>query len=225
MAAVQASQPNLSNIPVATCVCGKSLEGNYLARHVCAGCGRPQPVSKSENYFSVFGVAEKFSQDLGEIQKRFYDISRTLHPDRFTTSDATSRQASLERMSLVNEAYRTLRDPVLLRDYVLTLHGLKVEGARGQIPMELAESWFELQDVMSEDPAQAGAKIAAFRKELEGYRANVEEKLKALEATLDSQDPLSSPYRSELEKLSRLIQELSYLKSLNRDVDRLGAHV
>ena len=127
-------------------------------------------------------------------------------------------------MSFVNEAYRTLRDSASVRDYILKLHGLKIEGARSQIPMELAEGWFELQDTIAENPSQAAEKISTFKIGLEQFRAGVDQKMKSLEAALDRHDPLSIAYRGDLEKLSRLIQEYSYLKSLARDVERMGSH-
>lgn len=156
------------------------------------------------------------------LQKRFYEISRALHPDRFTTADSLQKQRSLERMSFLNDAYRTLRDPVALRDYVLELHGLKVDGARGQIPMELAEGWFELQDAIADDPAGAAERIRSFQNELSNYRARSDEKLKSLEAELDRLDRAEEAYREGLAKLSHAVQELSYLRSLARDVARMG---
>jgi molecular chaperone HscB len=176
----------------------------------------------------VFGLPEKFAQNPAELQKRFYEISRALHPDRFTTSDPASKQVSLERMSLVNEAYRTLRSPSELREYVLNLHGLKTDAApKGQVPMELAESWFELQDVIAEDPSHAAGKIAAFRKELEALRASADAKIRAIEQDLDQKDS-SSPndpgdYQEGLVKLARAVHEVSYLISMARDVDRMAA--
>lgn len=216
VAAVQASQHN--------CVPGASEKDSFLSRHLCQNCGRPLSVAPTETYFSVLGVPPKFAQNPAELQKRFYEISRALHPDRFTMSDASSKQISLERMSFVNEAYRTLKNPDELRDYVLKLHGLKADsGPKGQIPLELAESWFELQDAISDEPSQASEKISAFKKQLENFQATSNGKIQALEAELDTQEPGSLTYREGLQKLARAVHESSYLASLKRDVERMAA--
>ena len=214
MAAVQASQHSCHAGPAA----------DFLSRHLCQDCGRPLAVSREETYFSVLGVSQKFAQNSAELQRRFYEVSRALHPDRFTTGDDGAKRISLERMSLVNEAYRTLKSADELRDYVLGLYGLKSDtGPKGQIPLELADGWFELQDAISENPAQAAQKIAAFRKELEIFREGSQNKMKNLEAELDSKDPNSGEYRDGLQKLARAVHEASYLSSLARDVDRMAS--
>jgi molecular chaperone HscB len=220
VAAVQASQHNCDHS------LGKSQEDSFLARHLCPSCGLPRPIDKDETFFMALGAPVKFAQNLAELQKRFYEASRALHPDRFTAADAESKQRSLERMSFLNEAYRTLRSPSELRDYVLELRGLKIEAngqaARGQIPMELAESWFELQDAISENPEAAAEKVTAFKKELEEFRLASEQAIKALEVKLDTLDPSGTDYLAKLEELSKSMRALNYLKSLSRDVDRIS---
>ena len=171
--------------------CGHSLQEGFLARHICPSCGKPQAIRTAaadrETYFSAFGVPEKFKQDPSELQKRFYDVSRALHPDRFTTADEQSRKNSLERMSFLNDAYRTLRTPGELREYILELHGLKMDPAiKGQIPMQLAESWFDLQDSLAEDPDQAESKLLSFEQELRDFRQGAEGRIAATEKQFDT---------------------------------------
>ena len=179
----------------------------------------------AETYFTVLSAPQKFKQDLSELQKRFYEVSRALHPDRFTTADEQSRSNSLERMSYLNDAYRTLRAPAELRDYMLELHGLKTDAAtKGQIPTQLAESWFDLQDSLIEDPDQAEAKLATFEQELREFRGGVETRISTSEAQFDA-SPNGSESVEVLKKLARDIQELSYLKSMDRDVERIKARL
>lgn len=166
----------------------------------------------------------KFAQDKPQLQKAFYALSRALHPDRFSTSaDESVRRASLERMSLINEAYRTLTTSDLLREYVLELEGVKApeQGKqKAQIPLQLAESWFEIQDALAEEPAQALHKIGPFEAELTELSRAADEKLVSLEREYDR-----TPAKDILESLSREIQARSYLKSLARDVERIKSRL
>lgn len=172
----------------------------------------------------ALGVQQKFAQDRDLLQKHFYEVSRALHPDRFTTSQVSWKQRSLERMSFLNEAYRTLRDPSALRDYVLSLYSLKKEGqSRGKIPVELAESWFDLQDALSENPEAATGKIQAFQGELANFRKTSDGRIRELEIRLDGLEPSAPEYVTSLQQLSQVIDEQSYLQSLTRDVQRLAA--
>jgi DnaJ-domain-containing protein 1 len=229
--AVRASRlrPDSSSGSLDCQFCGHSLEESFLARHLCPSCGKPQAIRTAgpdqETFFTVLAAPEKFKQDLNELQKRFYEVSRALHPDRFTTADEQSRKNSLDRMSFLNDAYRTLKTPVELRDYVLEHHGLKTDPAtKGQIPMQLAESWFDLQDSLAEDPDQAESKLLGFEKDLREFREGAEARIAASEKEFDLtvNNDLAN---NLLNKLGREIQELSYLKSMDRDVERLKARL
>jgi molecular chaperone HscB len=211
VAAAQASPRNLNCFH-----CRAALEG-FLSRHVCAQCGYPQPVASGEDYFGAFGVPRRFSQNRAEIEKRFYEISRALHPDRFTTAGPEARKHSLERMSFLNEAYRTLRNPELLREYFLEQEGLKQQdGKTQQAPLELAESWFELQDALSDNPEEASAKVAEFARTLAESDESARRTVVSLEREIDEQ-----PSRALLEKLAHMVGTQSYLKSMQRDVEKL----
>jgi molecular chaperone HscB len=205
--------------------CGHSVKGSFLARHICPSCGKPQAIRtvgpEHDTFFTALDAPEKFKQNKDTLQKRFYEASRALHPDRFTTADEQSRKNSLDRMSFLNDAYRTLKTPAELRDYVLELHGLKTDPAtKGQIPMQLAESWFDLQDSLAEDPDQAESKLLGFEKDLKEFREGAEGRIAASETEFDL-----TANGDLLKKLAREIQELSYLKSMDRDVERLKARL
>lgn len=132
-----------------------------------------------------------------------------------------TRMHSVERMSHLNQAYNTLRDPDRLRSYLLELEGLQApEKAQGQMPIELAEAWFELQDVVMESPDEAKERLQAFESDLATFQAREEEKLLSHERTYDE-----TRSRSELEAIARGIQAKSYLSSMKRDVDRLKSRL
>jgi len=179
-------------------------------------------VDLGETYFQALGVEPRFSQDRALLERRFYEISRALHPDRFSTAGADARMASLERMSFVNQAYSTLKTPARLREYFLTLHGFRaeapVEASKSQVPVELAEAWFEVQDALMEDPAEGQARLARFEAELQRRKQEGETELSRLERDYDA-----CPRHEVLEKLHHLIRSMSYIKSMERDVERVKA--
>jgi DnaJ-domain-containing protein 1 len=71
------------------------------------------------DYFEFFGLERKLSLDLDDLQRRFYRLSRELHPDRYTRATPAERARALEASAVLNDAYRTLRDPVLRAEYLL----------------------------------------------------------------------------------------------------------
>ncbi len=130
-------------------------------------------------------------------------------------------------MSFLNQAYNTLRDRDALRFYLLELEGLKPDadesgkkGAQGLLPMELAENWFDIQDSLAEDPQHAGPKLIAFEAELKDAIENEEKRIAELESQYDE-----SGARAPLESLFQRVKSKNYLKSLQRDVERIRARL
>ncbi len=92
----------------------------------CVHCGALQPAVPTEDYFSVLGVPRQFDVDVGALERRYRELTRKLHPDRFARADARARRASLGRSVQLNEAWRALKDPVRRAEYLLKEIGAKV---------------------------------------------------------------------------------------------------
>jgi hypothetical protein len=193
--------------------CGKRLEGG-LAPHLCGVCGAPQPRHPGESFFTALSAPLAFSQEGAALQRRFYELSRALHPDRFARSEARVRQASLERMSFLNEAFDFLRSRDQIREHLFSSFGISCGGGGGTWMMELSERWFEVQE--SEDPAA----IAAFEVELLHKQQFLAEKIEALEARFDGL-AAGAEQRGVLEEMQSLGLSQNTLKSMIRDVQRL----
>lgn len=177
-----------------------------------------------EDHFTLFGVKRAFAQDAKELERRFYGLSRALHPDRFSTAPAPARAASVERMGLLNQAYGVLKDPRARREYLLALEGVKLpEGSTvgsAQIPMELAEEWFEVQEALMESGPDAAPRLRDFRTRLETFRSELAAAIADLEARYDAAGPGSVERTRALETLGQKIQVENYLASLERTIGR-----
>jgi molecular chaperone HscB len=177
------------------------------------------------DFFEILGVPRRFALDGVDLERRFYGLSRENHPDRFTTAGAQAQQLSLEKMSQLNLAYRALKDPSQRRDHLLELEGvvLSEKAQSSQIPMELAEGWFELQDALMEDPAGAPAKLAKFEREFTALKGASESAIAALEHEADQALDLGdqAAYRGFLAQIADSIRQQSYLNSMARDIERL----
>lgn len=186
----------------------------------------PQAVGPNDgaDHFAVLGLPRAFAQDRHEIERRFYELSRVLHPDRFGTVSnerlADAMKHSVDRMSLVNQAYRTVRMADELRVHLLTLEGVTVpdgkKPAAGAIPMGLAEAWFEIQDMLAESPESAAHRVGSFEMDLRRSLEQVNKEIEGLEKSYDQNKD-----RAELEEIARRIQTQNYLRSLGRDVARV----
>src|SRR5262249_4533131 len=169
-------------------------------RVVFCGCGAIQAPERGLDHFAVLGVPRRFELDARELEKRYKELTRKLHPDRFARADARARRYSLERATQVTDAYKVLRAPGRRAEYLLKLEGIDVadekEGGKGLDPEFLMEVMAEREALAEARAAgaraqldQMGAKMrarreAAMAKVAQGFargdRAAVERELKAL---------------------------------------------
>src|SRR5215470_2904245 len=84
------------------------------------------------DYFSVFGLPRKLWLDVGALEGKFLQLSWKLHPDNFVNATEEEQELSLKRSSELNDAYRTLKDPVARVEYLLAIEGERKEGEKKQ---------------------------------------------------------------------------------------------
>jgi molecular chaperone HscB len=164
--------------------CGAAAGGG----HFCAACGKIQPLrlvsdSGDADYFAFFGLPRKLAIDAEDLERRFHSLSWKLHPDNFVRADEYERSLSLERASQLNDAFRTLREPVSRLEYLLEIAGARSEGQhKQQAPPQLLAEVFELNESLDElrEARQAGGDIvvmAEIGRHLNAAREDFEEKL------------------------------------------------
>ena len=155
--------------------------------HFCAACGKIQPLPAGTDYFAFFGLPEKLSLDSAQLETEFHKLSWKLHPDNFVRSSDFERDLSLNRSSELNDAYRTLCEPISRVEYLLLRRGLRKEGTtKQQAPPELLEEAFELNESLDElrEARAEGADLAALREPLDAAQKNFQQKLEAVDAEL-----------------------------------------
>jgi molecular chaperone HscB len=142
------------------------------------------------DYFSFLGLPRRLGISAEDLERRFRALSRQFHPDYFYNASAAERRASLERSSFLNDAYRTLRQPIARLEYLLGLEGFAVktpEEASKQVPPELLEEVFELNEELEQVRRMraAGAPDDVWRRRLERARGPIESRREAHERQLD----------------------------------------
>ncbi len=129
------------------------------------------------NFFTVLGLEPRLSLDLADLERRFYSRSRELHPDRFARASKDQQQQALAESALLNDAYRTLRQPVARAEYVLRESGVDSQ----QVPPDLLEEMFEL-NMAKEDGEDITERLAAM---LAAVDASLPSQFAAWDATGD----------------------------------------
>src|ERR1019366_8531635 len=100
--------------------------GAMRAAHYCQECGKVQPPAPVD-YFAFFGLPYKLNLDSAQLERDFYALSRKIHPDINAHGSDPEQEWSLEKTSQLNDAYRTLKDPISRTEYLLRLQGVQLE--------------------------------------------------------------------------------------------------
>jgi molecular chaperone HscB len=176
--------------------------GTMRAVHFCESCGKVQPPAPVD-YFTFFGLPRKLNLDVAALEKDFYEFSRKLHPDINARADSQEQEWSLQQSSMLNDAHRTLKDPIKRTQYLLQLEGVELEEqsksateqarSTGQlkkqiVPPDLLEEVFELNLQLEELRMQKkmGEDDPALIEEIGRQKLELEEKHEALLAELQA---------------------------------------
>ncbi len=184
----------------------------------CFACEAPQPIAPDADRFGVLGLPRRLTIARDDLERRYLDASRAVHPDRHQTSDAHTRELSLAASAAVNTAYRTLRDPVERGRYWLALHGEALGRDNNRVPPALAELVFETQEALDSFRAGAASResVAATHEQL---AERLRELVRALEASYAEWDAADPAAPAVLAELKRRLSEIAYLGTLVEDVD------
>lgn len=221
--------------------------GDMRAAQFCLSCGKVQPPAPV-NYFAFFGLPRKLNVNVAALEKEFYVLSRKLHPDLNASVGSQEQEWSLEQSSMLNDAYRTLRDPIKRTEYLLHLEGVELEEqsksatervrATGEIkkqivPPDLLEEVFELniqleelrmQKKLGEDDPALIEEIGTQKLELEAKNEallhELETQWKAWDAHIDHGQESNSAERGQIiTKMVDVLNRRNYIRNLVRDVN------
>ena len=96
-------------------ICRTCGGGAPVDAHFCPQCTKILTLGRQGDYFAFLGLPRKLNLDVADLEQRFRALSRQFHPDYFYNATPAERRASLERSSYLNDAYRTLRQPIAAR--------------------------------------------------------------------------------------------------------------
>jgi molecular chaperone HscB len=219
------------SVPAKCWSCGEEVAAG---QPFCESCGKvqsPQPA----DYFAMFGLPPKLNLDVQTLEKQFYRYSRKLHPDVHARASRLEQEWSLAQASLLNDAYRTLKNPLDRTKYLLRLEGVEFEEDRGpnpsKVPADLLEEVFELNmqleelrqnQKMGEDDPQLRRGLEGAKEQFAAQLSTLDEQVRsrwsAWDEAWDRKDDAKKAAAKEA--MTALLQRRSYLQNLLRDVDQ-----
>jgi molecular chaperone HscB len=162
------------------------------------------------NFFDLFGLAPAFAIETEALERSYREIQSRVHPDRFAAAGDAERRASLQWTTRVNEAYRTLKDPVQRGRHLLELHGVDVAfETNTQMPPEFLMQQMELRERLEEATERKDATaLDELRRELVASKRALE---RDIAAAIDA--------KSDYAGAAGLVRKLMFLDKLDAEVD------
>jgi molecular chaperone HscB len=188
----------------------------------CSECGEinlPE-TTKSFSYFDLFSIKATYFIDLANLQKRFYELSRLLHPDRFQTKSIEALDLSTHWSAVLNKAFNTLKDPEARAYYLFDLAHFHSEG-KGALPSDLAEDYFSLQETL-EEGSEAG------KEDVKKFYSLLKNKLEEIDVERDeifkdwemASSPLDERAKNFFAAAAKSLQQKAYLRSMSQDLEK-----
>jgi molecular chaperone HscB len=219
----------ITNPPLVCWNCHERTVGT----HFCPGCGKVLQVPEHSDYFLMFEMPRKLWIEMGPLEQKFLQLSWKLHPDNFVNALPEERDISLKRSSELNDAYRTLRDPVARVEYLLAIEGMRKEGqTKQQAPPELLEEVFELNESLEElrEAKASGGDTASLRQRLDAAEKHFTQKLGEVDGQLQAaarewdkamdEKADESARKVAMGKLNDLLNRRSYIRNLVVNVQK-----
>lgn len=167
------------------------------------------------DHFALFGLKPGYTLDSAELGERYRALQRELHPDRYAAAPEVERRLALQYAAHVNEAYRTLRDPLLRAQYLLALRGADPQLLRsGPVAPAFLAQQMEWRERLSE------ARLAGDRQALRGLGETVQEQVGAIHAALAGAFQTSEG----IDECAELVRRLQFLNRLRDEIEDSMAH-
>jgi molecular chaperone HscB len=169
------------------------------------------------DYYELFGIPRSLNLSVDDLQQRYYRLSRESHPDRFMNKPASEQKQALDKSSALNDARRTLQDPIKRANYLLSMEGFDIGEQRSKdVPPELLEEVFELNMALEE---MRGGDDSA-RPQLEQAEGNFTKMMNdldnQLQALFEKYD--NAPQRETLAEIRGVLNRRKYIQNLVDEV-------
>ena len=167
----------------------------------------------TRNHFELFGLPASYGVDEGALERAYRDLQSAVHPDRFARGSDTEKRLALQSSARVNEAYRTLRDPVARAEYLLSLRGVDAAAETdSRLPVAFLARQLERRE-LADEAIEAGD-VPALSRLIEEIRSESAALRSDVAHALDAGDDEAARTR---------VRELRFLAKVADDLEALAA--
>ncbi len=170
----------------------------------------------SQDYFALFALPRSYSVDESALDAAYRKLQSEVHPDRFATAGELEKRLALQASARVNEAYRSLKDPVERAQYLLSLKGVDaLSETDTSLPLDFLETQLERREAIAD--AAERQDLSALDALQRQIRAQARELEEILATELDRESTVSDARTT--------VRKLKFLSKLVADIDSTYARI
>ena len=167
--------------------------------------------------FATLGIDRTFDIDLPAVERTHRELSRALHPDKHMSGGASERRYALSKAIEVNEAWRTLRDPIRRAEALFTLQGIAVGESNEPKPSAAL-----LMDMMDQRENLADARAKHDDRVVRALASEIEARARGAERALSEGFREAGSASTDRAALERLLPRLGELRFYRRFLDEVS---
>ena len=167
------------------------------------------------NYFELFSLPFQFDIKTDVLADTFRQLQRVVHPDKFAHASAHEQLLAVQKSAEVNDAFQTLKNPLLRAEYMLAEQGIDI-----QIEQKtLQDTAFLMQQMALREQLEEIATMDDPDDEIEA----LEGQIKAMTEQMYSQmtPMLVTSCKVSLENAANIVRKLKFMNKLREELDRL----
>ena len=162
-----------------------------------------------QNHFDLFGLAQSFQIDIAQLEQQYRALQTLVHPDKSAHLADAEQRLAMQRATLVNEAYQTLRNPLRRARYLLSLHGVDIQEENNTLmPPDFLMAQLEWREAVSEAQQARDAAV------LDGLEARLQRETRELESRLALKIDTERNYAAAAE----LVRKLRFMEKLAEQI-------
>lgn len=170
----------------------------------------------SINYFELFEIPVSYDVDLDQVQHRYRDLQKAVHPDKYANASSQERRISMQQTSLINQAMHTLKHPVERAMYLLQLKGVDFT-MDNETTMDAA---FLMEQMEMRE------KLEALREQHDAL-VELDRMLASVKSNMNNRaEEFKRAYASdELDDAREAVRKLQFLYKAKKEIDELAASI
>lgn len=193
-------------------------KGRTKTLPLCSECSTVQEYVEGTSHYDLLRLPLALGYNADLLRNRLYELAKQVHPDRYMTKSAREVALAAKWTQALNKAYQTLKTRRTSATYLLQLLGFQLD-AKPAIPMDLAEEYFGLQDLLSSGSSEG---MTEFLSKLNSLRVGIEEEWNAVSKEWD--EAPTAHNTKALKKIAELLVKEKYFDSMIADIERKQAN-